>query len=108
MMRRLFPIPLLVALLACGSSPDASVAVTGDGRPDGAVLFDMYCVLCHGDDGKLGINGAKDLTQSALSRDEMIGIVAYGRNTMAGYGQVLDAAQIEVVVDHVRSLPKAE
>lgn len=93
-------------LLACGSAPDARTAVGTNGNPDGAALFDMYCTLCHGGDGKLGINGAKDLTASALSREEMIAVVTHGRNTMAPFKQVLDPGQVEAVVDHVRALPK--
>lgn len=97
---------LLWGLLACGEPPTATAAVTGSGKPDGAQLYDMYCTLCHGEDGKLGINGAKDLTASALSREETIAIVTHGRNTMAPFKQVLNAAQVEAVVDHVRALPK--
>ena len=54
------------------------------------------------------MNGAKDLTASSLTRDEMLGIVTYGRNTMLAYSTVLDAAQIEAVVDHVRTFSKAQ
>lgn len=97
---------LLWGLLACGSAPDGQAAVAANGKPDGAALYDMYCTLCHGGDGKLGINGAKDLTASALSREEMIAVVTHGRNTMAPFKQVLDPGQVEAVVDHLRTLPK--
>lgn len=97
---------LLWGLLACGGAPDTGAAVATEGKPDGAQLYDMYCTLCHGSDGKLGINGAKDLTASALSREEMIAVVTHGRNTMAPFKQVLDAAQVAAVVDHLRALPK--
>lgn len=96
----------LWGLLACGSAPEAATAVAANGKPDGAQLYDMYCTLCHGGDGKLGINGAKDLTASLLSREEMIAVVTHGRNTMAPFKQVLDPVQVEAVVDHLRALPK--
>lgn len=99
---------LTLLMMGCGEAPDAKKAVTVDGLPDGGEVYDMYCTLCHGADGTLGINGAKDLTRSTLGRDGMIGIVTYGRNTMAAYNTVLDAAQIEAVVDHVRSFKKSE
>jgi cytochrome c6 len=108
MMRTICLIAAMVVITACGDAPDAAKAVTDAGAPDGAEIFDMYCTLCHGADGKQGINGARDLTQSVLSEDEMTAIVTNGRNTMAAYKQVLDAAQIDAVVDHVRSLKKSE
>ena len=93
---------------ACGEAPDPRKAIAADGKPDGTQLYGMYCELCHGADGRLGINGAKDLAASSMTRDEMLGIVTYGRTTMAAYNTVLDAAQIEAVVDHVRDLKKSE
>lgn len=108
MRKRIAWLVLPLLLLACGETPDATKAVTVDGAPDGAQVFDMYCTLCHGSDGRQGINGAKDLTRSMLSREEMVAIVTHGRNTMAAYSTVLDAAQIEAVVDHVRGLKKSE
>ncbi|MEO8066754.1 MAG: cytochrome c [Flavobacteriales bacterium] len=95
----------LFALLAgCGEAPDAAKAVTVDGKPDGEAIYTMYCELCHGADGTLALNGAKDLAQSTLGKDEMTGVVTHGRKTMSAYGQVLNAAQIEAVVDHVAGL----
>ncbi|MFZ1687471.1 MAG: cytochrome c [Flavobacteriales bacterium] len=97
---------IVAMAMACGEAPDATKAVADDGRPDGEGIYGMYCELCHGADGKLGVNGAKDLTQSLLSRDEMLAVVSHGRKTMAAYATVLNAAQIEAVVDHVRALHK--
>ncbi|MBP6573038.1 MAG: cytochrome c [Flavobacteriales bacterium] len=108
MMKTLSVMAVVLLIAACGEAPDATKAVKDDGAPDGAEIFDMYCTLCHGADGTQGINGAKDLTKSLLSEEEMTAIVTNGRNTMAAYRQVLDAAQIDAVVDHVRSLKKSE
>ena len=107
-MRSVTAVFIVLCIWACGEAPDATKAVSTDGKPDGARLYGMYCELCHGADGRLGINGAKDLAASSMTRDEMLGIVTYGRTTMAAYNTVLDAAQIEAVVDHVRDLKKSE
>ncbi len=94
---------LLLPLVACGGQE------VGEGQgPVGSRLFGTHCTLCHGDDGRLGLSGAKDLTASALSREEMIAVVRNGRGAMMGYGRVLSEEEIGLVVDHVRSLEKVE
>ena len=82
--------------------------MTDGGPPSGAKLFHTYCTLCHGKDGRLGINGAKDLTVSILTRDEMIALVGNGKGVMAAYKNVLSPAEIEAVVAHVRTLHAKE
>ena len=107
-MMRALPIillPLLV-LLACGSGASAELAEAPKGRARGEQLFNMHCTLCHGKDGKLGLNGAKDLTVSALSREEMVARVTHGKGRMMPYKNVLTPAEIDAVVAHVRSLRK--
>lgn len=96
-----------VLVLACGAShPGSADPAT---PADGAAIYTTYCVLCHGKDGKLGLNGAKDLTRSPLTREEMIAVVTNGRNMMQPYKEVLTATEIAAAVDHVRALaPKAE
>jgi mono/diheme cytochrome c family protein len=94
-----------VLVLACGAASTDLVPGTGNG----ATIYATYCVLCHGKDGKLGLNGAKDLTRSPLTREEMIAVVTNGRNMMQPYKEVLTAAEIAAAVDHVRSFaPRTE
>lgn len=95
--------------VACGSdSPSASAPPGVDSASKGAKLFNMHCTLCHGKDGKLGINGAKDLTISTLSADEMVALVSNGKGVMSPYKNVLSKAEIQAVVEHVRTLQAAE
>ena len=77
-------------------------------RSSGAQIFNTNCSLCHGRDGKLGLNGAKDLTASELTKAEMLAVVTNGRAAMMPYKNVLSAKEIDAVVDHVRSLGKAK
>jgi len=70
----------------------------------GATVFKTYCIVCHGADGKMGLNGAKDLTASEYGRDEMITQVTKGKGAMAAYESILKADEIEAVVDYVRTL----
>lgn len=107
-MLRNFPAFALLALLACSATdPGPGTATRADSAPDGSKLFQMQCVLCHGRDGKLGLSGAKDLTLSALTRDQMILLVSNGKGAMMPYKNVLHVEEIEAVVDHVRSLHAA-
>ena len=109
-MRKTFIASASMALLvlAC-SSGDASVELGAEsGISDGERIYRMNCTLCHGTDGKLGFNGAKDLTRSTLTKEEMITRVREGKGTMLPYKNMLSAKEIEAVVAHVRSLPKTK
>lgn len=94
-------------VLACGGGTTTGEAPPG-GRSRGAMLFSTHCTLCHGKDGKLGVSGAKDLSVSTLSKEEMIALVTNGKGAMAAYKNVLTKAEIEAVVEHVRTLHVAE
>lgn len=72
--------------------------------PDGRQLFQKNCVICHGADGRLGLNGAKDLTQSALTLEQRIQLINHGRAPMPAFEQTLSAAEIEAVAIFTHSL----
>jgi cytochrome c6 len=74
------------------------------GSPDGMSVFRRHCVTCHGADGKLGLSGAKDLTQSALSLEERIAQITNGKNLMIPYRDVLSAAEIKAVAEYTLGL----
>lgn len=102
---------LLFIGLACGSAeeriqrsaasaPNASVASS----PDGMAVFRKYCVTCHGADGKLGLNGAKDLTACILPLEERINVITYGRKVMTPFNEVLTAEEIKAVAEYTLTL----
>jgi len=102
---RIIPLALGLLVLACSSaSPDGTGMADGMDKSPGEQLFNMNCTLCHGRDGKLGLNNAKDLTISTLTRAEMISMVHQGKGAMMPYKDVLTAKEIDAVVDHVRTL----
>lgn len=102
MMRRAPFVAILALALACGAAGGGQGPAAVDDR--GAAVYATYCVLCHGKDGSLGVNGAKDLAHSTLTRDEMILVITNGRNMMQPFRGVLTAGDITAVVDHVRAL----
>jgi mono/diheme cytochrome c family protein len=94
--------PVLL-FFACGSNGMADM----DGRQPkdmGAQLYGMHCSLCHGKDGGLGLNGARDLRRSMLSVAEMKAIVLNGKGVMMPYKNALTTAEVDAVVAHVRTL----
>ena len=74
-------------------------------NPDlGKKIYKQYCALCHGADGKLGVNGAGDLTASALPKEEVANIIKKGKGLMTPFEEILSETQIEAVTDFVMSL----
>lgn len=72
----------------------------------GQLIYKQHCALCHGDDGKLGMLGAKDLTASAMSSSDRIAIISSGKKTMPAYGSILSAEDIDRVAAYVEHLKK--
>lgn len=70
----------------------------------GKTIFDAKCLGCHGADGKQGLSGAKDLTQSAKTLDEKIEIISNGKNAMIAYKNQLSTDQIKSVAEYVHKL----
>ena len=109
MKRILFIIGTPVLLFfACGNSEAGSNMEGREPKDRGAQLFSMHCTLCHGKDGTLGMNGAKDLTRSVLSKEEMLAIVTNGKGVMMPYKNALTKDELEAVVAHVRGLRRSE
>lgn len=49
---------------------------------DGKALYEANCKLCHGNDGKLGMAGAKDLTASVMDVAAIKEIILQGKGAM--------------------------
>lgn len=55
---------------------------SNEGIVDGRSLFENNCSSCHGNDGKLGANGAKNLTTTTMEVSEMKQIILNGKGMM--------------------------
>lgn len=88
------------------SKPTEAKSSGGKFTPDGSAVFRKYCVTCHGADGKLGLNGAKDLTQSTLTLDERLNIITHGKKLMTPFGELLSPEEIKAVAEYTLSLKK--
>lgn len=69
----------------------------------GKEIYTEKCVLCHGDNGKLGLNGSKDLSVTQLPHAAIIEIINTGKNGMAPYKNVLSQEQIEAVASYIET-----
>jgi cytochrome c6 len=96
---------LLGGFIACSAGNDKSKSSSKSvAAIDGAKIYKSNCMLCHGDDGKLGLNNSKDLTASKLTKEERIDIITNGKNTMVGFSSLLDEDEIKAVADYTFTL----
>lgn len=115
----LLTIHLLALWIFCGAgwavAGEKHKYVPGETRT-GAYVYQNYCSVCHGDKGdgqsraKNGLNPPpRNFTTpeaaAELTRERMILSVTHGRpgTAMIGWGTELSAAEIEGVVDHIRT-----
>jgi cytochrome c6 len=74
---------------------------------DGAALFAAKCKMCHGADGKgspVGLKmGAKDLTATKASVDQIEKVIENGQGKMTAFKGKLSDAEIDAVAKYVKS-----
>jgi len=71
---------------------------------NGKRRFITYCSNCHGQDGKLALAGATDLTKSTLNLDQTISVIKNGKGNMMAYQGVINKAKIEASAKFVMRL----
>lgn len=69
-------------------------------------LYSASCARCHGDDGKLGLLDASDLTASAMDVSARIEIIKNGKGAMTPFNEVLTDEQIKAVAEYSEGLKK--
>lgn len=89
-------------IIACAGKEKASSGVPN--VAEGEKVYKMNCILCHGTDGKLGVNGAKDITVSKLTLEERETQIKKGKNTMTPFEGVLTNTQIKSVAAYTMTL----
>ncbi|MEH0153980.1 cytochrome c [Limibacter armeniacum] len=72
----------------------------------GKAVYEVKCVVCHGEDGARGAGGAKDLTVSEMSQEEAHDIILNGKGLMASYKDQLSEEEIQAVSTYVMTLKK--
>ena len=99
---------IAVVAIACsnGNNNDkgAKAVPVKMNNDEGKKLFKMYCVACHGKDGKLALNGAKDFTKSTMTLEERIIIISEGRNMMTPFKGMLKEKEIKAIAAYTMKL----
>jgi mono/diheme cytochrome c family protein/uncharacterized membrane protein SirB2 len=68
----------------------------------GKSVFLAQCALCHGEDGKKGLGGAKNLQETRLDKNQIMDLLLNGKNTMPSYRNVLSQQEMMAVVAYVK------
>jgi len=90
---------------AMGSAQSAIMnTLENDAVAAGKALFQQNCVVCHGSNGKLGANGAHDLTKSNLTITGRVYMVKNGLGKMPAFKSTLTDEEIEQVVTYSMTL----
>ena len=71
----------------------------------GKTLYDLNCVVCHGENGSRKLGGASDLTVSALNEKQIIEMVSKGSKKMAPFS-TLNKNELQGISIFVKSLQK--
>jgi cytochrome c6 len=100
MNKLIFSLFLLAMVIACAGNESKKDAAS----VDGAAIYKKYCVLCHGTNGKLGLNGSKDITISQLTEEQRIGQITNGKNTMTPFQGILSPEEIKAVAAYSMTL----
>jgi len=70
----------------------------------GFQIYKQHCVTCHGDNGKMGLNGAKPLPESKMTLEERITHISNGKGAMQPYKGILSPEEIKAVAEYTFQL----
>ncbi len=103
---------------AAGKEVKCPIEATPENLLEGQRLFNIYCAICHGEDGNADGTIVKNgkfppppsyfsNTLLALPIGKMFFTVHYGKNMMGSYASQLNQEQIWKVLSYVKSMQKA-
>jgi len=88
-----------------GEQIDAAAKAKEDLAIGKSAYYKYTCNTCHGDDGKMGFQGAKNLEESQLTDDEIKHIVRNGKGMMKPVEEISDT-ELKYLVMYVKSFRK--
>jgi len=99
-MKSIFLLLPMLLFISCGNNSTK----TSDAKSAGQSLYESNCTSCHGEDGKLCTLGAKDLSLSTFSKEQMEEIITNGKSTMTPFGNMLSKEEVSAVAVYVQTL----
>jgi cytochrome c6 len=92
--------------MSCGQTKNDTVSEVAESKNsvDGSIVYKKNCTVCHGEDGKLGVNGSKDLTISNLTLNERMAIIQNGKGLMTAFGEILTLEEVYAVANYTLTL----
>ena len=97
----------IIALVACQSNSNASDSTENkEAKPamSGKEVYAMYCVACHGANGKMAFSGATDLSASTLDLDTRILQITNGKGVMNAFKKIISEEEIKNVAVYIEEL----
>lgn len=85
-------------IIVDASSPDYDMI------SHGKALYNTQCVVCHGENGNLRMSGAKDMTVSVMTREEVIQRINAGKLTMPSYEDHFTDYEKRAISEYVLTL----
>ncbi|MFN0030764.1 MAG: c-type cytochrome [Flavobacteriales bacterium] len=67
-------------------------------------LYRSKCSLCHGNDGRLNYAGAKDLSISTLTKEQIAAQIKYGKGTMPPQKDILSEEEMNALAEYALTL----
>lgn len=105
-MQRILFVLTVVLAIGCGASAEQPSTPSTVTSAEAQRLYVMKCSLCHGDQGKLMLAGAPDLSTSRMSLNDRIAYITYGKGTMPPQKDILTADEIKAVAVYIESFRK--
>ncbi len=100
-MKTLVLFALMLIGLSCGSDIPKK-------KQSGKMIYKINCVRCHGMDGSMGLNRAKDLGSTSLTPEEQFLIIKNGKKIMPAFKRQLSDEEIKKVVVYIERLGEEE
>lgn len=101
---------LLVASYGLGEmakkSPVVQQNMIGNAVGANELFVAGNCAVCHGENGAKPNEavGAKDLSKSTLTDDQLLHVISNGKNSMPGYKKKFSDEQLKELVEYVKGL----
>lgn len=104
-----------ISVLAAASPSQPGSGTAAESSPDAAQLYSQNCAKCHGKDGrasgvKAKLGGVRNLTdpewQGRVSDERIFNSINNGKGKMPAFSKKLSEADVDSLVNYVRSLKK--